>query len=335
MSNTQTPTSTLATAPAPSGSSRMHHEDRQREAQVDDARAASSPCASVMSSRRGRIRPATATRPSAERRGRAGCRARGRPSPRRARSGSSAPEVARPAQRPRGRGEAVELVQPQHGDQRPAATAKSGAAERHHRDGERRCPGPRRASRLRQGADPASSPPAEPAVAAARTRRARARRSSGPKSGHSAVREVQLGVGALPEQEVRQALLAAGADDQLGVAHVGRVEVLGELVLARLGPALGREAPRRVDDLAAGRRSSWRRTGAGRSLPAVSASAAAILRAQLVVELVEPPDEAHAARRSSLQLGRPRGRSARRTGPSGRRPRRPAASSSRWRTRRP
>ena len=37
--------------------------------------------------------------------------------------------------------------------------------------------------------------------------------------------EHQFAVGRLPEQEVRQPLLAAGADDQIGVGQVGRVEI--------------------------------------------------------------------------------------------------------------
>jgi hypothetical protein len=39
------------------------------------------------------------------------------------------------------------------------------------------------------------------------------------------VGEVELGVGQLPEQEVAQAQLAAGADHQVGIGHVGQVEV--------------------------------------------------------------------------------------------------------------
>src|ERR1019366_484618 len=45
------------------------------------------------------------------------------------------------------------------------------------------------------------------------------------------VAEHQLRVGALPQQVVGDPLLAAGADDQVRVVHVRRVEVLTELCL--------------------------------------------------------------------------------------------------------
>src|SRR5581483_6299019 len=54
----------------------------------------------------------------------------------------------------------------------------------------------------------------------------------------------QLGVRALPQQVVRDPLLAAGADDQIGVVHVGRVEVGAEIVL---GTTI--KGSRRVEDL--------------------------------------------------------------------------------------
>src|SRR5665213_1070640 len=44
------------------------------------------------------------------------------------------------------------------------------------------------------------------------------------KVGPEPVGDEDLGVGDLPEQEVRDALLAAGANDQIGVRHVRRVE---------------------------------------------------------------------------------------------------------------
>ena len=44
------------------------------------------------------------------------------------------------------------------------------------------------------------------------------------------VAEVQFRVGALPEQEVRQALLAARADDQVGFRVLRRVQVCGDVV---------------------------------------------------------------------------------------------------------
>src|ERR1700727_3344589 len=43
--------------------------------------------------------------------------------------------------------------------------------------------------------------------------------------------EDELRVGGLPEQVVRQALLAAGADDQVRVVQIGRVEAAAEVLL--------------------------------------------------------------------------------------------------------
>src|ERR1017187_6474396 len=34
----------------------------------------------------------------------------------------------------------------------------------------------------------------------------------------------QFAIGRLPEQKVRQALLAAGADDEIGIGQIGRIE---------------------------------------------------------------------------------------------------------------
>src|SRR3984885_11899823 len=42
--------------------------------------------------------------------------------------------------------------------------------------------------------------------------------------------EIQLGVGALPEQEVGEALLSAGADHEVGVGTANRVQVSGDVV---------------------------------------------------------------------------------------------------------
>ena len=47
-------------------------------------------------------------------------------------------------------------------------------------------------------------------------------------------REDQLGIRPLPEQEVAGALLAPGADDQVGVGLAGGVEMLGEPILVDL-----------------------------------------------------------------------------------------------------
>src|SRR4051794_38757587 len=64
--------------------------------------------------------------------------------------------------------------------------------------------------------------------------------------GPQLVGEDQLRVGRLPGQVVRQPLLAAGADDEIGVVHLRRVEQPREVVLVAPG-----EAPRGVDDLRA------------------------------------------------------------------------------------
>src|SRR5256885_8863850 len=58
------------------------------------------------------------------------------------------------------------------------------------------------------------------------------------------VAEDQLGVRRLPHQVVRQPPLAARADDEVGVVHLGRVEQPGERLLAAAGVARGG-----VDDL--------------------------------------------------------------------------------------
>src|SRR4051794_32050129 len=58
------------------------------------------------------------------------------------------------------------------------------------------------------------------------------------------VAEHELRVGDLPEQVVRDAQLAARADQEVGIVHVGRVQVAAELFLR-----LSREGSRRVHDL--------------------------------------------------------------------------------------
>src|SRR4029077_10035620 len=58
------------------------------------------------------------------------------------------------------------------------------------------------------------------------------------------LREHQLRIGTLPEQIVGDPLLAAGSDQEVGIVHIGRVEVATELLL---GVPL--EVSRRVDDL--------------------------------------------------------------------------------------
>src|SRR5712691_12094581 len=49
------------------------------------------------------------------------------------------------------------------------------------------------------------------------------------------VEEDELGVGKLPEQEVRDAQLARGADQQVWVRQLGRIEVGAQGVLVDLG----------------------------------------------------------------------------------------------------
>src|SRR5580658_7762111 len=63
--------------------------------------------------------------------------------------------------------------------------------------------------------------------------------------------EDELGVSGLPEQEVADALLAAGADDEIGVGHVGGEEMMREEILV---DGLGRQRPglRQLGDGAGG-----------------------------------------------------------------------------------
>ena len=50
------------------------------------------------------------------------------------------------------------------------------------------------------------------------------------------VQEHQLRIGGLPEQKVRQPLLAGGADDQVGIRHPGGGQKAGERVLVESAP---------------------------------------------------------------------------------------------------
>ncbi len=60
--------------------------------------------------------------------------------------------------------------------------------------------------------------------------------------GPKAVGDEDFGVGDLPEEEVGDALLAGGADDEVGVGHVRGVEVGGELRFVDAGlEAIDRE----------------------------------------------------------------------------------------------
>src|SRR5436305_4158939 len=75
--------------------------------------------------------------------------------------------------------------------------------------------------------------------------------------GPQGVDEHQLGVGALPEQEIADALFAAGADQQVGIGHAGGQQLALEQVLVDLlrrelaRRDLGGEVAGRLDDLVA------------------------------------------------------------------------------------
>ena len=60
--------------------------------------------------------------------------------------------------------------------------------------------------------------------------------------GPEAVGDEDLGVGDLPEQEVRDALLARGADDEVGVGHVRGVEATRSGDVHRRAPRFHRLA---------------------------------------------------------------------------------------------
>src|SRR5471032_1376058 len=66
------------------------------------------------------------------------------------------------------------------------------------------------------------------------------------EGGPQGVDEHQHGVGALPEQEVADALLAAGADQQVGIGHTGGQQFLLEQLLVDLlgGELAGRHLAR-------------------------------------------------------------------------------------------
>ena len=49
-----------------------------------------------------------------------------------------------------------------------------------------------------------------------------------PEVGPEGLGDVEFGVGRLPQQEVAQAVLAAGADQQVRVGHIGGIEAAGE-----------------------------------------------------------------------------------------------------------
>ena len=69
--------------------------------------------------------------------------------------------------------------------------------------------------------------------------------------------EHQFAVGRLPHQEIRQPLLAAGADDQIGIGNIGRVEISAERIgidrrrIALALRDLARQPLRRVGDFLA------------------------------------------------------------------------------------
>src|SRR5207302_3157285 len=89
------------------------------------------------------------------------------------------------------------------------------------------------------------SPPAESA-AALRELSERLLECLAREVGPELVPEHELGIGRLPQQVVGQALLAACADDQIGVVHLRRIQAGAELLFARAA-----EAARGVEDLGA------------------------------------------------------------------------------------
>src|SRR5437868_1691688 len=93
-----------------------------------------------------------------------------------------------------------------------------------------------RASRARSGGD------APEASLASLEREHRLEQLAPPEVGPQHARDVQLRVRDLPQQEVRDPLLAGRADEQVGVGTVGGVEPRRDRVLVDL---LRRQAPRR------------------------------------------------------------------------------------------
>ena len=143
-----------------------------------------------------------------------------------------------------------------------------------------------------------------------------------------AVREVELRVGGLPEQEVRQPQLAAGADDQLRVLQLGRVEMAAELLL----PAT-RDSARPRAGSRPGRRSRTPTNTVSALWRAVSCSAQSISSATCGAMRSRRPMKRSRTPSSSISCASRRIRSRNRLiRPA--RPPRPAASSSRSRTRR-
>src|SRR5262249_14438383 len=92
--------------------------------------------------------------------------------------------------------------------------------------------------------DPAPTLPAAEPAPALLVRRERLFERAAVEVGPELVAEHELRVGALPEQEVRNPLLAAGADQEVGIVHLRRVEPGPELLV---GPPV--EAACGVDDL--------------------------------------------------------------------------------------
>src|SRR6516162_9159111 len=120
-----------------------------------------------------------------------------------------------------------------------AGTAASTRADR----SERRLRRSRRRGReLRaRAAISRGSPPAE-APAALRELGQRFLEGLAGEVGPQLLAEHELGVGRLPQQVVRKPLLSAGADDQVRVVHLGRVQAAAELLLgAAHGAASGIE----------------------------------------------------------------------------------------------
>src|SRR5439155_13937105 len=82
-----------------------------------------------------------------------------------------------------------------------------------------------------------------------------------PERGPVRITEVELAVGALPQEEAREPDLAAGADDEVRVGKIGRVEILADRLLGdalddrlhvlALLALLAQHRPHRVDDLLA------------------------------------------------------------------------------------
>ena len=79
--------------------------------------------------------------------------------------------------------------------------------------------------------------------------------ASGPKSGQRIEVEVELGVRGLPDQEVREPLVATGPDNHVRIRHPGRVQRSGDGFLVDLlwSQAAGDELSGRVDKLGSAR----------------------------------------------------------------------------------